>query len=163
MSEVRVVPEAVDPKNVEVAQGTEKIPVYYFIHNSANQVDAAYFELDKVTREVKLRKTLDREAVTHHEFFIVATNLIDGPRYPVPDRSTLKIRVKVNDVNDNPPKFDVANYAAGITTTDNVNKPILTLHVSETVKKQTDGMLANLFCQIFRPQILMRLTSSSTA
>lgn len=117
MEEERIIPEAIDPKNAELPPG-EHNNVFYFI--DASYGNASLFQLDKETRVLRLKKELDREEIPSHEIRIIATNNANGPIASLaPDsRSLLIVRIKVNDVNDNPPKFRQASYSAGITVND---------------------------------------------
>lgn len=78
------------------------------------------FQLEKECRILRLTQELDREEIASHEIRIIATNNANGPTTPLaPDsRSQLIVRIKVNDVNDNPPKFRQSSYSAGITVND---------------------------------------------
>lgn len=140
MEEERTIPEAIDPKNAELPPEEHK-NVFYFIDSkySSNITEktsnyptftqfspASYgnashlFQLHKETRILRLTQELDREEIASHEIRVLATNNINGPNGPMaPDsRSQLIVRIKVNDVNDNPPKFRMPSYSAGITAND---------------------------------------------
>lgn len=71
-------------------------------------------------RILRLRQMIDREEFAEHTISVIATNNEAGPAGPVPvnSRARLIVHVKVNDVNDNPPKFKAESYSAGITSND---------------------------------------------
>ncbi|XP_065076233.1 cadherin-23-like [Ochlerotatus camptorhynchus] len=118
MEEKREIPEAIDPKNAELPPEEHK-NVFYFIDPSYGTA-SHLFQLDKETRILQLTQELDREEIPSYEILVLATNNINGPTGPLaPDsRSQLIVHIKVNDVNDNPPKFRIPSYSAGITTND---------------------------------------------
>jgi hypothetical protein len=72
---------------------------------------------------------MDRETISNHTIKILATNSINYPGTLVDEKLMLTIVIKVNDVNDNPPKFDQEIYGVGITSNDYINKILLTVHV----------------------------------
>lgn len=47
------------------------------------------------------------------------------------------VNVTVNDVNDNPPRFEYDTYGSGITTMDAIGKHVLTVTVSGMYGKFT--------------------------
>lgn len=121
MTEQRIIPEAMDPKNVGIDEESF-IDVFYFIDGNWNSTehftgangardnkyvgfffniiasyrpdDAILFQLDPVTRIVTLRSELDRETIDNHEFRVIATNLQNGPE-SVRDGSYLIVHVSV--------------------------------------------------------------------
>ncbi|ESN99511.1 hypothetical protein HELRODRAFT_84140, partial [Helobdella robusta] len=62
-----------------------------------------FFEIDKNTGSISTSQVLDREAISMHRFIVMA---IDGCVLSAKS-STASVRVKVLDVNDNAPTFDV--------------------------------------------------------
>ncbi|XP_053698518.1 cadherin-23-like [Sabethes cyaneus] len=126
LQEIRIIPAAVDPKNAELPPEDHK-NVFYFIDYSYG-TSSNLFQLNKETRELRLNRELDREEIASHEIRVIASNNINGPSTPTPADSTaaLIVRIKVNDVNDNPPKFRLHAYSAGITTNDYSGKILFT-------------------------------------
>ncbi|XP_055616090.1 protocadherin Fat 1-like [Toxorhynchites rutilus septentrionalis] len=118
MLEERIIPAAIDPKNAELPPDEQKA-IFYFIDVSYGNA-SHLFQLNEETRILRLTQELDREEIPSHEIRVIATNNINGPTGPVPadSRSLLIVRIKVNDVNDNPPVFRQRSYSAGITTND---------------------------------------------
>ncbi|KAJ6639917.1 Cadherin-23 [Pseudolycoriella hygida] len=146
LEEWRIMPEAIDPKNVGNEGGD---PIYYFIDTQYRPEDALLFELDSVSRRLTLTTQLDREEIDIHEIRIIATNNKDGPQN-VKENSMLIIRISVNDVNDNPPNFEFRSYGAGITPTDRFSKEILTVtaydpDLDDVIRYvlHADGIIAN--------------------
>lgn len=123
----------------------EKYKIYYFIDGKVLDYQASdrlliqnllethrpedyeFFELDKETRRLTLVKDLDRETVDHHQIRILATNLETYPTRRVAENSLLIVDISVNDVNDNPPKFQYDAYSVGVSELDNEGKVLLTL------------------------------------
>ncbi|XP_049537352.1 cadherin-23-like [Anopheles darlingi] len=122
--ERRQLPFAEDPKNAGLPPGAQT-NVFYFIDRSYGNA-SHLFALDPVTNVLRLAVLLDREEIPSHEIRVVATNNENGPPVPIVESSAalLVVRIKVNDVNDNPPVFQQRFYAAGITTEDRVQKPL---------------------------------------
>ncbi|XP_058457126.1 cadherin-23-like isoform X2 [Malaya genurostris] len=118
LQELRTIPEAIDPKNAELPPEDQK-NVFYFIDNAYGS-SSHLFQIDKENHVLRLTEELDREEIPAHEIRVIATNSINGPVTPIPanSRSALIVHIKVNDVNDNPPKFRYRSYAAGITVND---------------------------------------------
>lgn len=125
LSEQRKIPNAFDPKN----QGDENETyiIYYFIDPNYNPDDAKLFSLNKTTRVLMLQEMLDREEIDTHYIRIIASNRKDNPEPYPKENSMLILKITVNDVNDNPPEFEERSYSAGITSSDYINKPILTV------------------------------------
>jgi hypothetical protein len=57
----------------------------------------------------------------------MSTNLESYPSRGVSQNSLLIVEITVNDVNDNPPNFQYANYAVGVSEQDNLGKILVTL------------------------------------
>lgn len=74
---------------------------------------------------------LDREAIDHHQIKVIASNLATFPSGQISNKSELIVNIKVNDVNDNPPKFDEVPYQVGISENDYIGKPIFTFHATD--------------------------------
>ncbi|XP_049281712.1 cadherin-23-like isoform X2 [Anopheles funestus] len=132
LDEIRQLPFAEDPKNAGLPPGAQT-NVFYFIdvkYGNASHL----FALDAETNVLRLARMLDREEIPSHEIRIVATNNENGPPATVVDESSpsvLVVRIKVNDVNDNPPVFQQRFYAAGITTNDRVQKPLFRVYAED--------------------------------
>ncbi|XP_057706138.1 protocadherin Fat 2 isoform X2 [Corythoichthys intestinalis] len=69
------------------------------------------FRIDKVTGEVVVRAPLDRETSPRHDLLIEARD--ESKRFP-PMFSTLHLVVVLQDVNDNPPKFQTMVYSVKV-------------------------------------------------
>uniref|UniRef100_A0A182JZH0 Cadherin domain-containing protein n=1 Tax=Anopheles christyi TaxID=43041 RepID=A0A182JZH0_9DIPT len=122
---------AQDPKNAGLPPGAET-NVFYFIDKTYGNA-SHLFALDADSNVLRLAQQLDREEIPHHEIRIVATNNKNGPPAPIVESSPslLVVRIKVNDVNDNPPVFQQRLYAAGITTNDRVQKPLFRVYAED--------------------------------
>nr|AGH20077.2 BT-R3 [Anopheles gambiae] len=129
--ERRQLPFAEDPKNAGLPPGAET-NVYYFIDKTYGNA-SHLFQLDRVSNVLQLAQLLDREEIPTHEIRIVATNNENGPPDTVLESSPslLVVRIKVNDVNDNPPVFQQRLYAAGITTNDRVPKALFRVYAED--------------------------------
>uniref|UniRef100_A0A182P259 Cadherin domain-containing protein n=1 Tax=Anopheles epiroticus TaxID=199890 RepID=A0A182P259_9DIPT len=129
--ERRQLPFAEDPKNAGLPEGAET-NVFYFIDKTYGNA-SHLFALDSVTNVLRLTQLLDREEIPHHEIRVVATNNAEGPPSTLVESSPalLVVRIKVNDVNDNPPVFQQRLYAAGITTNDRVPKPLFRVYAED--------------------------------
>ncbi|CRL07387.1 CLUMA_CG020361, isoform A [Clunio marinus] len=124
--EIRILPEAFDPKNKDVINENDKYKIFYYIDEEYQQEDTEFFNLDKDTRELTLVKNLDRETKDRHQLRIICTNLNNYPTQSVSDSAKLIVEISVNDVNDNSPKFQYENYYVGISEQDNIGKILLT-------------------------------------
>ncbi|XP_059617696.1 cadherin-23-like [Phlebotomus argentipes] len=121
MAESLVLPEAEDPKNEGVTNPEEMFSIYYFIYPESD-----YFSLNPETRVLTLKQPLNREDEDVHTVNVIATNNRDGP-ISWTSSSILEIQVEVEDINDNPPEFELDHYGVGITTSDFVTKALLTV------------------------------------
>ncbi|XP_037029736.1 cadherin-23-like [Bradysia coprophila] len=130
LAETQIIPEAVDPKNIGLENEDDKFMIYYFIDTEYRPDDARLFELDRVTRVLRLTTELDREEIDNHQIRIIATNNLNGPEN-AKESSLLQVFISVNDVNDNPPSFEQKLYGAGITPTDWLTKEILTVTAND--------------------------------
>ncbi|XP_035894666.1 cadherin-23-like isoform X2 [Anopheles stephensi] len=131
LDERRQLPFAEDPKNAGLPPGAQT-NVFYFIDQKYGNA-SHLFALDPETNVLRLDQLLDREEIPSHEIRIVATNNENGPPATLVDSSPslLVVRIKVNDVNDNPPVFQQRFYAAGITTNDRVQKPLFRVYAED--------------------------------
>lgn len=108
-----------------------------------------FFQLDKITQILSLKADLDRESIENHEIKIFATNSESYPTRRPSENSILTIQITVNDVNDNPPKFQQERYSVGVSEKDNMKKILLTLVATDldlndivTYHLMTDTMIA---------------------
>lgn len=92
--------------------------------------DARLFRLDAVSRQLSLSQQLDREHIHRHIFRVVTTNRQTYPTNPQPT-AFITVNVTVNDVNDNPPRFEYRSYGSGITQADAIGKHVLTVHADD--------------------------------
>uniref|UniRef100_A0A182MJ95 Cadherin domain-containing protein n=1 Tax=Anopheles culicifacies TaxID=139723 RepID=A0A182MJ95_9DIPT len=124
-------PFAEDPKNAGLPPGAQT-NVFYFIDERYGNA-SHLFVLHRETNVLRLSRMLDREEIPSHEIRIVATNNENGPPASLDESSpsVLVVRIKVNDVNDNPPVFQQQFYAAGITTNDRVQKPLFRVYAED--------------------------------
>ncbi|XP_033213887.1 LOW QUALITY PROTEIN: cadherin-23-like [Belonocnema kinseyi] len=111
------------------------IPLAYYIINKGIQDnsngDMSYFELDKETRNLTLKKQLDREEKDTMSIIVVATTNHNGPTSNPREKANLNITITVLDVNDNPPKFENKNYFGGAALEDAVAKVVLTVKATD--------------------------------
>lgn len=89
--------------------------------------------MDKDTRNLTIRKTLDRETQDIMSILIIATANSEGPPRDPRKEATLNITIVVVDKNDNAPSFEVDFYSGGIATSDPVDKTILIIKVCKLV------------------------------
>lgn len=86
---------------VTAKEEDESQEVWYHLKSGA----PPQFSLDSRTGKIMVEQALDREEIDHFVIEIAASNsenLIDGP--------STKLIVKVKDVNDNGPRFDLPHY-----------------------------------------------------
>ncbi|CAG4973752.1 unnamed protein product [Parnassius apollo] len=100
-----------------IDRGDEPIlPVCYYIVEGNED---AMFELDRSTHRLSTWKPLDREQKPQYTLIILASeDCVAKPAYEEAKDaiSSLKVHVKVEDVNDNAPKFVSDIFTGGITT-----------------------------------------------
>lgn len=91
--------------------------IFYFIM-AGNEEQA--FRLDRHSGVLYANTSLDRETSDSHSLYIKATNEPDFFNVPslkrdvVRDVTVARVRVRVLDENDNPPKFPVKDYYVGV-------------------------------------------------
>lgn len=149
--EIRVIPEAIDPKNVDATNAEDIFQIYYFIDGKRESIfsrflksfitiklsesfkpdDSKFFQLNSISRELSLKMDLDREEVDNHQLRIISTNSESYPSRRPSEDSMLLISISVNDVNDNSPTFEYKNYAVGVSEQDSLGKILLTLHATD--------------------------------
>lgn len=92
---------------------------YYIIYGNEKN----YFSLEPLSHKVTILKELDREENDTHVLIIKASeDCISAPKvekfleFDTHDDTTLRVVVRVNDINDNPPKFIKKIFTGGVTT-----------------------------------------------
>ncbi|CAH2076820.1 unnamed protein product, partial [Iphiclides podalirius] len=100
-----------------IDRGDEPIlPVCYYIVKGNED---GMFELDRSTHRLSTSKPLDRERRSNYTLTVLATeDCVARPPFEesVDGISSLRVRVNVEDVNDNAPKFLSGIFTGGITT-----------------------------------------------
>ncbi|XP_074096384.1 cadherin-AgCad1-like isoform X3 [Cotesia typhae] len=111
------------------------VRIYCFIDDRVG--DHEFFKLDKDTRNLTIRKTLDRETQDIMSILIIATANSEGPPRVPRKEATLNITIIVVDKNDNAPSFEVDFYSGGIATSDPVDKTILIIKATDADLNET--------------------------
>ncbi|XP_034952432.1 cadherin-23-like [Chelonus insularis] len=124
------IPEAHD--NIE---DSHTIPIYYFIDDKVG--DNEYFQLHKDSRELSLKKKLDREEKDVLTIQVIATASSFGPPRDPEKEAILNITIIVVDINDNPPIFQSKFYSAGVATGDVIDNIILTVKAIDADLNET--------------------------
>lgn len=91
--------------------------IRYKIVNTAS--NAGLFDVDSKTGHLTLRKHLDYEMTQRHSLVVTATDTGTPPL-----SANLTILVEVQDVNDNPPVFERADYSIKVMETLPVNSQV---------------------------------------
>ncbi|XP_049870615.1 cadherin-23-like isoform X2 [Pectinophora gossypiella] len=133
-------PLAEDPKNKLCTDDCHDI--YYRIFGG---VDYEPFDLDPVTNVIFLKSELDRETTATHVVQVAASNSPTGGGIPLPG-SLLTVTVTVREA-DPRPVFEQRLYTAGISTSDNINRELLTVRATHSENAQLtytieDGSMA---------------------
>ncbi|XP_015604477.1 protocadherin-like wing polarity protein stan isoform X2 [Cephus cinctus] len=123
-----IIPEAHYMLN-EGADEEDFVNIYYFF--TSEDGDMSYFNLDKDTRNLTLKKVLNREEQETLSLYVVPTIDSEGPPEDPRNEAILNITIIVVDVNDNPPVFDSSHYHGGVTTEDVIGKIILTVSATD--------------------------------
>ncbi|XP_022254982.1 cadherin-23-like, partial [Limulus polyphemus] len=110
----------------EFNENAENRLICYFIIGG----DEEYFKLNKMTRELTLKKKLDRETIPYHNVVVKAQENCDREpgkvsEFNLLDLTTVKITVNVIDINDNPPKFTDPRFTGGVKVTDKYEKMVV--------------------------------------
>ncbi|XP_073842493.1 cadherin-AgCad1-like isoform X2 [Musca autumnalis] len=130
--EERFIPEAHDPKNEGLDDPEELYPLFYFIDDTVHAENAKLFELNPISRQLKLKTQLDREIAEELKILIKVSNNENGLiSNPNSINYTLEVYVHVIDVNDNPPMFSQKLYAGGLTSKDSMGKTILSVKAED--------------------------------
>ncbi|XP_076329384.1 cadherin-23-like [Tachypleus tridentatus] len=124
------IPEAIYQE--EFNENTENQLICYFIIGG----DEEYFKLDKMTRELTLKKKLDRESIPFHDVIVKAQENCDREpdkvfEFNLLDLTTIKITVNVIDINDNPPKFTDPRFTGGVKVTDKYEKMVVQVSAND--------------------------------
>lgn len=113
--------------------------VYYYIL-SGNEEGGFY--LDKSDGSLYTNKSFDREQKEEYDLFILANNDPDfflsmedrqkmTEEQVAHDSSVAKVKISIQDENDNPPRFEKSDFYAGVNTMANINEFVATLHASD--------------------------------
>ncbi len=78
------------------------------------------FYIDENTGMVYCSKSLDREKRDRYDFYVIARD----HGIPISLSSKIRVRVDINDINDNKPKFEKEKYEFSIEETSNPSKSI---------------------------------------
>ena len=87
---------------------------------------SSMFRVDRESGEIRLLGSLDYEAKQHHQISVEAEDLGS----PVL-KSTMKLDIHVQDVNDNAPKFDKKSYQVSLSESHLTGTSLLTIHASD--------------------------------
>ncbi|XP_043480675.1 cadherin-23-like isoform X2 [Leptopilina heterotoma] len=128
LSNFTIIPEAKDLINEGIE---EELPVNVFYFLESDEGDMSFFSLNKETRNLTLKKELDREVQETMILRVIATTNPDGPNSNPREKAILKITVNVVDVNDNSPIFVSKTYFGGVALEDAVGKVILTVNATD--------------------------------
>ncbi|XP_074648131.1 cadherin-87A-like isoform X2 [Tubulanus polymorphus] len=94
------------------------------------------FELEKTSGKLNLKKSLDREVKRQYILEVRATNMINPQNFKLITRkrrsaivqpSTVTVKITIDDINDNVPKFQYASYSACVSVNDAAGKSVLTM------------------------------------
>lgn len=113
--------------------------VYYYIL-SGNEEKGFY--LDKSDGSLYTNKSFDREQEEEYDLMILANNdpnffLTSEEKEKMSedqiahDSSVAKVKITIQDENDNPPKFEKTDFYAGVNTMANINEFVATLHATD--------------------------------
>ena len=91
------------------------------------------FAIDQSTGKIKLLIELDREKKSFFSFSIKAVDQGGSSRgiTILPRIGTARIEVKVNDINDNPPRFFPQSYSKTITEDTQIGSKLMSLHATD--------------------------------
>ncbi|KAM3956312.1 LOW QUALITY PROTEIN: cadherin-AgCad1-like [Aphomia sociella] len=119
-------PIAEDPKNYRCDIDDYCLDIYYRI---ADGNDEGFFGLDPVENILYLERELDRnESSTHTIVIAVSNSLTPGPALA---SSMITVSVTVREANPRP-NFVSDHYTAGISTSDSINRELLTVQATHT-------------------------------
>ncbi|PSN52632.1 hypothetical protein C0J52_14597, partial [Blattella germanica] len=99
-----------------------------------------YFHLDRISGTITTTTPFDREKRDEFNLYIKATNdpdysLFEDDREKLNDSerdtSIAHVRITILDENDNPPKFERANYHSGVNAMANINEFVAKLSASD--------------------------------
>nr|QAT77747.1 E-cadherin [Halisarca dujardinii] len=117
VSEEASLDEEVTSIRASDADKGENANVRYSLHGSAN------FAIDTFTGAVRVSGALD------HERQIVYNLTVDG--YDGANRASVALQITVQDVNDEPPQFNVASYETTVLENSDIELPVLTVYASD--------------------------------
>ena len=91
-----------------------------------NGKDSSKFDIDSQSGQIRLQSPLDFESKQVHRIVIEAEDF-GQPRL----RSQIKLDISVQDVNDNAPTFDKAEYSFSLAESHVAGTPVLTIHAED--------------------------------
>ncbi|XP_056642220.1 cadherin-87A isoform X2 [Diorhabda sublineata] len=110
-------------KALDRDEGTHAKVYYYIISGNENNA----FYLDRTDGGLYSNISFDREQKEEYNLLVIATN---DPNYITPeqqqdldetDRSIARVKITINDINDNPPIFDQPVYYSAVNAMANIN------------------------------------------
>lgn len=130
--ERRILIDTVDKDDIDDTEEESANQVCYFIV-AGNEL--GYFYLEPLRHELVVEQELDREEYDQHVLLVKATeDCLHTPAnesfFDENDDTLLKVIVKVNDINDHPPKFVKRVFTGGVTTSADFGTEFMRVKVS---------------------------------
>ncbi|KAK6628109.1 hypothetical protein RUM44_010591 [Polyplax serrata] len=116
-SEVRILPETIDKDDPDESDESKGEVCYFIVAGNENGA----FTLDPLSHELRAKKELDREETDQYVMTVKASeDCLNVPgnftTFDEEDNSVLTVTVKINDINDQSPKFVKKIFTGGVTT-----------------------------------------------
>lgn len=105
--------------------GIDDLLMYKIVGASDN------FEINDHTGEIKVARDARLDRDTNPESYTIVVNAIDAG-FPIPETATTTVHVKIQDVNDKPPKFTQQSYTAYVSERSSIDSEVLRVTATDT-------------------------------
>lgn len=114
---MRILPETIDKDDPDESDESKGEVCYFIVAGNENGA----FTLDPLSHELRAKKELDREETDQYVMTVKASeDCLNVPgnftTFDEEDNSVLTVTVKINDINDQSPKFVKKIFTGGVTT-----------------------------------------------
>lgn len=105
--------------------GIDSLLSYRIVGGSDN------FQIDENTGIIRVSPDARLDRDTNQDSYAIVVNAVDAG-FPIPETATTTVRVKIDDVNDKPPKFLQSTYTAYVSERSEINAEVLRVAATDS-------------------------------